>query len=104
MTITIQTLRDGIEQVNRAFVEHPEFGKDDYPAMVVQYLISTFLIAQGGRASDFGFYSNADEVGYTGWLAIDDEVLFFAPTKAVVLKRPEPGEDSGELSPYGELP
>lgn len=109
--IKLSTLADGIQQVNQAFIEQPELD-GNYPAMVVQYLISAFLIAQGGKANDFGLYSNADEVGYTGWIGIGDEVLFFAPTKAVVLKRPEAGDPStssgeppdGELSPYGIIP
>lgn len=101
--IKLSILANGIRQVNQAFIEKPELD-GNYPAMVVQYLISTFLISQGGQAGDFGFYANPGEVGYTGWLAIGDEVLFFGPAKAVVLERSEPEEDSGELSPYGILP
>lgn len=101
--VKLSTLADGIRQVNQAFIEKPELD-GNYPAMVVQYLISALLIALGHNAADFGFYAHPDEVGYTGWLAMGDEVLFFAPTKAVVLKRSEPGADSGELSPVGVLP
>lgn len=101
--ITIETLANGIEQVNQAFVEHPEFGKDEYPAMVVQYLMSALMLALGHKANDFGLYTDP-AVGYTGYIAINDEVLFFAPTAAVVLKRAEPGEADGELSPYGVIP
>lgn len=100
--ITISTLADGIRQVNQAFIERPDLD-GNYPAMVVQYLISALLIDLGGRANDFGFYTDP-AVGYTGYIAMGDEVLFFAPTKAVVLKRPAPDEESGELSPYGVLP
>jgi len=104
MPITIDKLQDGIKQVNQAYIEQPALD-GNYPAMVVQYLISAFLIAQGGKADDFGLYRNADEVGYIGWISIADEVLFFAPTKAIVLKRyaDESDSESGELSPYGEL-
>lgn len=100
--ITIETLQAGIEQVNQAYIERPELD-GDYPAMVVQYLISSLLIALGGKAGDFGFYTDP-QVGYTGYLKIGNEVLFFAPTKAVVLDKPEPAEDNGELSPYGAIP
>ena len=93
--ITLEILVDGIKQVNQTYIEQPEFD-GNYPAMVVQYLISSFLIAQGGKAEDFGFYLDSDSVGYTGWLAIGEQVLFFAPAKVIIL-------DRDNLSPYGEL-
>ena len=55
--ITIELLAGGIEQVNRAFIERPELD-GNYPAMVVQYLVSALLIALGHEANDFGFYSD----------------------------------------------
>ncbi len=99
--ITIELLARGIEQVNQVFIEQPELD-GNYPAMAVQYLMSALLVSIGGKANDFGFYSNPDKVGYTGWIGIGDKVLFFAPTKAVILE--QLGEINGELSPYGILP
>ena len=100
--LTLQLLADGIRQVSQNYIEEP--GLDgNYPAMVVQYLISSFLISMGGRAEDFGFYLDPDSVGYTGWITIKGETLFFGPTKAIVLKS-TPGDAQGELSPYGRLP
>jgi hypothetical protein len=100
--MNIQILQNGIEQVNQAFIEQPEFD-GNYPAMVVQYLISAFLINLGGKAEDFGFYTDP-AVGYTGYIAMGDKVLFFAPTKAIILQRSEPGGAGEELSPYGVIP
>lgn len=100
MALTIKTLAEGIEEVNLAFIEHPEFGPDEYPPMVVQYLMGALLIALGYAANDFGFYTDP-AIGYTGYIRLDNQVLFFAPTKAVVMDRAPEG---GELSPFGELP
>ena len=98
--MNLQALRDGIEQVNRAYIEQPELD-GNYPAMVVQYLISALLVALGGKANDFGLYTDST-IGYTGYIGLGDDVLFFAPTKAIVLKRPDPDNESGELSPFGD--
>lgn len=99
--ITLRFLADGIERVNLAFVENSQLSRDDYPPMVVQYLMSALLIALGQPANAFGLYRNPDEVGYTGWLSIGDETLFFAPTEAVILKGA--AGDEGGLSPFGDI-
>ena len=103
--ITLKLLTDGIKQVNQVYIENPEFD-GNYPAMIVQYLISLFLIELGGKAEDFGLYIEPTSTGYTGWITISDETLFFAPTKIIILRGNEHSrlENDGELSPFGELP
>lgn len=102
--VTIEHLADGIRQVNQAFIENPQLSKDNYPPMIVQYLMSALLVALGQTASDFGLYQDADTVGYTGWLTIGDKTLFFAPTKVIILDEPAGQSENGELSPFGDLP
>lgn len=93
--ITIATLAKGIKQVNQAFIESPELDLDQYRALISEYLIEelmdALLLASGIRdeypgLQHFGFYSDP-KVGYLGYVQVGDEALFFAPTKAVVLKR-----------------
>lgn len=87
--LSIEKLQSGILELNQTFIENPNFDKDEYPPMVVQYLMSALLIALGYKANDFGFYTDPN-IGYTGYIRLDDKVLFFAPTKAVVLEQGQP--------------
>lgn len=93
--ITIETLAGGIKQVNQAFIERPELDLDQYRVLISEYLIEALmdalLIASGIRdeypgLNHFGFY-NDPNIGYTGYIQVGDEVLFFAPTKAIVLEK-----------------
>ncbi len=105
--ITIDTLKNGIEQVNLAFIESPELDLDQYRALVSEYLIEELIDAllaaidipdKYPGLNHFGFYSDPN-IGYTGYIQLLDEVLFFAPTKAIIL----PKSTSEGLSPYGEI-
>ncbi len=96
MNLRIEGFADGIIQVNQAYIER-DFTRDDYLIMVCVYLITALLktIKQEGS---IGFYENYREVGYYGWLTINDKTLFFAPTKAIILDT-----QSDEISPIGNL-
>lgn len=93
----IQVLADGITQVNQAFTESPELELDQYRALVCEYLIDKLidelLKAQGilneyPDLNHFGFYTDK-KIGYTGYIQLGDKVLFFAPTKAIVMDKAE---------------
>jgi len=91
----IQVLADGIAQVNQAFIESPELDLDQYRAMVSEYLIDKLidelLLVKGLKneypdLNHFGFYSDPN-IGYTGYVQMGNEALFFAPTKAIIMDK-----------------
>lgn len=89
----IDKLTDGITQVNQYFIEHPDLTLDQYRAMTSSYLVEALLIELGYNTSDknkkaFSFYSDPN-IGYTGYIQLDNDALFFAPAKAIVLGKDE---------------
>lgn len=91
----IDKLTDGITWVNQYFIEHPDLSLDQYRAMTSSYLIEALLIELGYSTEDkeakaFSFYSDPN-IGYTGYVQLNDDALFFAPTKAIVLGKDEKG-------------
>lgn len=93
----IDVLVDGITQVNQAFIESPELDLDQYRALISEYLIDKLideLLKARGILNEypdlnhFGFYTDSN-VGYTGYIQLGDKVLFFAPTKAIVMDKAE---------------
>jgi hypothetical protein len=83
----INRIQSGIEQVNLAYIEK-SFNREDYLIMLCVYLV-TFLLVELGIVGKLGLYQNYREVGYWGWLTVDNKTLFFAPTKSVLLDTTE---------------
>jgi hypothetical protein len=103
VTVGLKLLAEGIEQVNRDYIQDPTLSIENYRALISEMIIDHLLAALGEDVEDlksFGFYSDP-AIGYTGYLKLGEQVLFFGPTKTVISER-APG--NGELSPYGELP
>lgn len=102
----IDTLADGVRQVNQAFIESPELDINQYRALISEYLIDKLidelLKAKGlnneyPNLGHFGFYSDPN-IGYTGYVQLGDKVLFFAPTKAIIMDKAH-----DNISPVGNL-
>ena len=96
MNLRIEGFADGITQVNQAYIER-DFTREDYLIMVCVYLITALFKAMK-QEGGIGFYENYREVGYYGWLTVNDKTLFFAPTKAIILDT-----QNDEVSSIGSL-
>lgn len=85
----IDKLAGGVTQVNQYFIENPDLSIDQYRAIVSSYLIEALLIELGYKtgspeAKAFSFYSDPN-IGYTGYIQLNNSCLFFSPTKAIIL-------------------